>query len=296
MHLESKPNFTAWFVMQGTIAAMRQSDFKAVMDEATLALYQPLSDAASKTRFISRLIHSLPYAWQYWIGGLVTHPDRLRHFCFRKKEIEKQTRKLLEEGGMQQIIVLGAGLDVLSMRLAKEYPAVKFIEIDTKESQDFKASSFQAHQVPLPDNVEFLRGDLREPLPGILNHSMLHNTGAKTLWIAEGFFMFIPQDGVIKLLKEIRECSAIGSHMIFTSLPSHKPASLFRYMLQMFYLRKEESPYQWTIAFDDVPLFIENLGYERVLQIDYGSLQESTQQRKLAPADDMIENIHIARI
>src|SRR4051812_47242588 len=117
MHLVPKPNFTAWFVMQGTIAAMRHPDFQDSANEKTLTLYQALSDAASKTRLISRIIHNLPYSWQYQIGMLVTDPGRLRHFCFRKREIEKQTRQLLDAKSIKQVIILGAGLDVLSLRL-----------------------------------------------------------------------------------------------------------------------------------------------------------------------------------
>jgi methyltransferase (TIGR00027 family) len=295
MQLEPKPNFTAWFVMQGTIAAMQHPDFQDTADETVLALYKPLSAAASKTRLISRLIYSLPYAWQYKIGELVTYPGRLRHFCFRKKEIEKQARKLLEEEGIEQVVILGAGLDVLSLRLAHEYPAVTFTEIDTKESQDFKVSSFDKYAVSLPNNVEFVTGDLREPLKGILAHSRFQYTG-KILWIAEGFFMFIPQESVVRILKEIRELSTDGSHVIFTSLPSYKTTSPLKYAVQTRYLRKEKSPYQWTIAFESVRPFAENLGYRWVSQMDYDTLQKTYMREILNNNRDIVENIHIIKI
>jgi methyltransferase (TIGR00027 family) len=289
-----KPNFTAWFVMQGTIAAMRHPDFQEFTDETMLMLYRPLSIAASKTRLISRIIHGLPYAWQYRIGELVTYPGRLRHFCFRKKEIGKQARKLLEAEGIQQVIILGAGLDVLSLRLAQEYPAVKFIEIDTKESQDFKVSSFRAHNLALPDNVEFITGDLRYPLAEILGHSRLA-AAVKTLWIAEGFFMFIPEESVIRILKEIKGLSTAGSHIIFTSLPSYKTTSPLKYALQTCYLHKERSPYQWAIALKDVPSFVATLGYQWVSQVDYDTLQRNYMRQTLANNRDIVENIHIVK-
>jgi methyltransferase (TIGR00027 family) len=295
MSSQPKPDFTAWFVMQGTIATMCHPAFREVADETMLALYQPLSNAASKTRLISRIIYSLPYAWQYKIGELVTDTGRLSHFCFRKKEIEKQARKLIEGENAKQVIILGAGLDVLSLRLAHEYPAVKFIEIDTKESQDFKIASFTAHSVPLPENVEFIMGDLRNPLFGILAGSKFHDAAANTLWIAEGFFMFIPEESVVKILKEIRQLSAAGSHVIFTSLPSYKPASPLRHMLQAFYLHKENSPYRWVVAFNDVPSFMTNLGYQGVSQMDYETLQKSYMPQKCNVNHDIIENIHIAK-
>lgn len=281
--------------MQGTIAAMRQPELESVKNESALALYQPLSNAASKTRLISRIIHSLPYAWQYRIGSLVTHPDRLRHFCFRKKEIESQARKLLEEGSIGQVVVLGAGLDVLSLRLASEYPSVKFIEIDMHESQGFKIACFHTCQISVPNNVEFIPGDLREPLSAILRDSTLYDIAAKTLWIAEGFFMFIPGEGVAKILKEIRGRCAIGSYVICTSLSSYKPTSALKTILQTFYLHKEASAYQWTIGFNEMASFVRDLGYQLVFQIDYDALQERYRRQKPKQKQDVAESIHIIK-
>jgi len=294
MQPQSKPNFTAWFVMQGTIAAMRHPDFQDTANDKTLALYKVLSDASSKTRLISRLINSLPYSWQYTIGGLVTDSGRLRHFCFRKREIEKQTRQLLSEKSIKQVIILGAGLDVLSLRLATEFPAVKFIEIDTQESQAFKTASFKAAHINIPANAEFIAGDLRNPLASILANSKLFDSTHETLWIAEGFFMFIPEDSVIRIFKEARELSGIGSHIIFTSLPSYKTTSFLCYALQTFYLM-EKSPYQWVIPFCEVPSFVGNLGYQCMFQMDYNTLQKSNMRQKFDINHHIEEDIHIAQ-
>lgn len=294
MHSESKPNFTAWFVMQGFIAAMHHPDFRDEADNATLALYRPLAGAASKTRLISRIIHSLPYSWQYRIGEMVTNAGRLRHFCFRKKEIEKHARKLLEQGSIKQVIILGAGLDVLSLRLAQEYPAVKFIEIDTKESQGFKVSSLKAGHTPMPANVEFIEGDLRDPLPSILVHSKFHDPMAQTLWVAEGFFMFVPEDSVIRIFKEMRYGSAAGSCIIFTTIPAKKITSAIGHAIQTLYLKKENSSFYWAIPFDKVPIFIRNLGYEIVSQIQCDALHQNYMGEKFNSNHNFAEDIHIA--
>lgn len=293
MDYYSKPNFTAWLVMQGTIAAMHQPELSNIRDEQLLALYRPLSNAASKTRLISRIICSMPYSWQYWIGTLVTHRDRLKHFCFRKMEIEQQARKLLNSDGIEQVVILGAGLDILSLRLAPEYPHVEFIEIDTFESQNFKISSFD--RTAIPHNVEFITGDLREPLSDTLSHSLAFRAAAKTLWIAEGFFMFIPLESVEKLLADIRKNSATGSFAIFTTLSSYKPSSLLKNLLQMFYLRKENSPYKWAIRFEDVPKLASSLGYQQVIHVDYAGLHESYAPQKSNNDQDVAESIHIVK-
>ena len=86
-----------------------------------------------------------------------TNPGRLKSFCFRKREIEKHTRKLLSTEGVTQVIVLGAGLDVLSLRLAQEYPTVNFIEIDTEESQIFKTNAFRRGKRHCQETWKLLR-------------------------------------------------------------------------------------------------------------------------------------------
>ncbi len=280
--------------MQGTVAAMHNPAFGRAEDSAALSYYKPLSDAASGTRLISRFIHSLPYAWQYAIGELVTNKGRLRHFYFRKKEIEKQARALLGAGEIKQVVILGAGLDVLALRLAKEYPAVKFIEIDTQESQAFKLAALRAASVAMPGNVECIEGDLRDPLPGILLRARLHDVGIPTLWIAEGFFMFIPEESVVRILHEIRQLSAPASPLVFTTLPAKKVTSAAGHCVQTLYLHKEKSPFQWTIPLPEVPKFMKNAGFSVREQIAYGALHKRYMGQKFDDNHAIGEDMHIA--
>jgi methyltransferase (TIGR00027 family) len=264
----NKPDFTAWFVLQGTLAAMNSGFQDNGSDSArVLEIYKILAQEASKTRLLSKIIYSLPYGLQYAIGDLVTDRGRLRHFYLRKKEINKQVRELLANGGFKQVVVLGAGLDALSLALAPEYPAVTFIEIDRKESQAFKISSLQAHKVKIPDNLEFIEGDLRDPLVSILASSRFHDPKAKTLWVAEGLLMFIPVDGVIQIFKQIKNNSAVSSYSVFTTLEYKNKGTVFSRIVQKLYLSKEKCPFEWSVASEQIPEFMKNLGYRVVEQI-----------------------------
>jgi methyltransferase (TIGR00027 family) len=291
---QPKPDFTAWFVMQGIIAAMRHPRLQNIRDNATLALYSPLSDDSKKTRTIIKIATRLPYTWQYRIQEFVTNTGRLKFFCFRKREIEKQARELLNAGAIKQVIVLGAGLDVLSLRLAPEYSAVKFIEIDTENSQNFKTTAFKNHDVKLPENVEYIAGDLRNPLPEILANSKFHDAQAKTLFIAEGFLMFIPEDSVVRIFNEIREISAQGSYVIFTTIPHAYPGKLLAQWLQKYVMRKENCPYAWAIAAEKIEDFIKRLGFTPLDCISYEKLQERDINPKKQQSKRLIEDIHIA--
>lgn len=295
MDAKLKPNFTAWFVMQGVIATMHQPLFASATNDASLELYAPLASAASKTRLISRIIYNLPYRLQYAIGDLVTNRGRLRHFYLRKKQIEKQVRELLVAGNVKQVVVLGAGLDVLSLRLAREYPDVLFIEIDTEESQRFKQAAFAAQKVVLPSNVATVAGDLRNPLQDILAGSTFASS-KKTVWIAEGFFMFIPESSVVRILQEIKALCSAGAHIVFTSLPSKKVTSSAAYLLQSVYLKKEKSPFEWVIPFNDAPSFVEKIQYKMVSQISHDELHKNYSCCGGHKENSIGENIHLARL
>jgi len=290
--MTNKPDFTAWFVIQGFMAALHRLDFKNdINNQTTISLLKPLVIESSKTRIISKLVSVLPYSLQYKIGDFVTNKGRMRHFYLRKQEVEKNAKILLENEEISQVVILGAGLDVLSLKLSNSYPNIKFIEIDTKETQGFKTSSFAKHGVIVPSNVEFVEGDLRNPLPDILSKSKLFVTGNKTLWIAEGLLMFIPEDSVIRIFSEIKKYFG-NSYIIFTTLPDKKQTSTINYFLQKFFLHKENCPINWTIPFEKIKFFMETIEFKATKNIKYSELNK-IDNCKQKPSITRGENFHI---
>jgi methyltransferase (TIGR00027 family) len=287
-----KPDFTAWFVMQGTLAAMHQPDFQSNNNALRLALYQPLADAAAKTRRMARFIHALPYRWQYRIGEWVTNRGRLRHFYLRKVEIEIQLRALLEAGQCEQVVVLGAGLDVLSLSLAASYPQVRFIEVDTQASQRFKARVLAEHRRA---NLEFIEGDLRNPLAGILAASSLFRAQAPTVWIAEGLLMFIPKEQVSGLFGQMKALSAAGSHMLFTTLRQARLAAWPAHWLQLIYLNAESCPIRWGAPPEEVRAMLAQQGFAQLSTIEFDALHKNYVGNKYSNSGYFAEDIHIAR-
>lgn len=296
MNSISKPDFTAWFVMQGLIASMQQSKLKSKDDEVALKFLLPLMLEARKTRLLSTIVSSLPYSWQYRIGNIVSDSNRLRHFYLRKKEIQKNVISLIVEQNIEQIVVLGAGLDVLSVKLAVEYPNIHFIEIDMRESQKFKTNAFATHRTPLPQNIEFIEGDLRNPLANVLRSSRNYSPHRKTIWIAEGFLMFIPEESITRIFKEILLISSQNSFVIFTTLPAIKQTTAFAYLIQTFFLHRENCPFKWVIPFDEVPSFMLKNGYKILNQINYTDLHKEYISGKKSFISVLKEHIHIAHM
>ena len=292
----TRPDFTAWFVLQGTIAALHQPAFSQTADADTLNLLEILALEAGRTRLLSKLIHHLPFHWQYRIGEWVTSTGRLRHFYLRKQEIEKQTRQRLLFGGIKQVVVLGAGLDVLALRLAKEFPDVNFIEIDRAESQAFKTAALLAHDMSLGDNIELVSGDLRNPLWEILAQAKLHNRGEKTLWIAEGLLMFMPEENVAALFDQLQNNCAPASYCVFTTVGSIGQRAICARMLRKLYLRVEKCPYHWVIDARNVSKFIMRWRYSMVEQVDCARLHRDLGGNWGGVGNDVGDDINVINI
>ncbi|MEZ5690214.1 MAG: SAM-dependent methyltransferase [Rickettsiales bacterium] len=291
-----KPDFTAWFVLQGVVAVMNNPVFYDIRDMETLRLHQIMATKAAKARFLSRIIERLPYSWQYKIGEFVTNPGRLRHFYLRKKEIEKQATEFLAGNDVGQVVILGAGLDTLALRLAVKNKNTKFIEIDRDDSQMFKYSCLRESNVTIPTNIEFLDGDLRNPLSEILSSSKLYDSSVKTLWIAEGLLMFLDENSVISLFGSIKAACPSGSRCIFTSLSMAEQGSVFARMIQKLYLNKEKSPLRWSIPYDKVSLFFENLGFNVLCQKSCDMLHKRYISKNFNINHKIGDDIHIVEV
>jgi methyltransferase (TIGR00027 family) len=66
-----------------------------------------------------------------------TVPGIKLHYALRKRYLEEVVRGALA-GGIRQVVVIGAGFDTLALRLAEEFAATKFFEVDHPATQEWK--------------------------------------------------------------------------------------------------------------------------------------------------------------
>lgn len=70
--------------------------------------------------------------WVRWRSGVLQRfavPGFYLHFVLRKRWIETLAREAIDRG-TSQVVILGAGLDTLSLRLAETNPECTFLEVD----------------------------------------------------------------------------------------------------------------------------------------------------------------------
>ena len=284
--------------MQGAIAAMRHPDFQDAANDATLALYRPLSDAAAKTRLASRIIHSLPYVWQYNIGDFVMNPGRLRHFYFRKKEIEKLARKSVcsdEKAATAGDCSLAPDRMCCSQWAGARISGGEIHRNRYEGIAGLQAGGVQGTGRRATEQCGIPRGrfapSTRRYIGGIRNFIMLP---PKRSGSPRDFSCSFRKRTWPGYLREVKPLSAAGSHIIFTSLRSKKTTHTAGHLLQTLYLHKEKSPFQWAMPFDNMPVFINNLGYHMARQIPCDALQKTYMRQKFNHNHVFGEDIHIA--
>jgi methyltransferase (TIGR00027 family) len=141
------------------------------------------------------------------LGGAVAH------MCLRMLAIDEATRAAMA-AGIDQVVLLGAGLDTRAWRLA-ELAGARVLELDLPETQE--AKRLRLAGVPLQAReIRFVPVDLhRADLDWILG-DVGHDASRPTLWVWEAVAMYVPLPSVHATLEVLGGRSAAGSHLAMT--------------------------------------------------------------------------------
>jgi methyltransferase (TIGR00027 family) len=131
--------------------------------------------------------------------------------ALRSSVIDDAVRAALGRG-IDQLVILGAGLDGRAWRL-DELAGVRVFEVDHPATQAFKRAHLAALPPPVAD-VEFVTVDFgRDSLDAALARGG-HDASRPTCWIWEGVVMYLTRENVRATLREVAARSAVGSELI----------------------------------------------------------------------------------
>jgi methyltransferase (TIGR00027 family) len=146
----------------------------------------------------------------------------------RKIFIDQQVRQAIEAGATQ-VLVLGAGFDSLCLRLAADFTSAQFFELDHPATSQAKQRGVAA--LGQPDNLSFINADLRQQaLTDVLQNTPDWDTGARTVVIAEGLFLYLTEADVLALFAAVDACTGEHSRVVFShglSAQGYQVANLF---------------------------------------------------------------------
>ncbi len=142
-------------------------------------------------------------------------PGSALYILARKRCVEDAVREALRDGATQAVS-FGAGFDPLFLRLAGEFPGVRFFEIDHPDTQAVKQRALLTTGI-LPERLLLLSADFsRETAADRLQACADFDAGAVTVFVAEGVLMYLLSDAVTTVFQTVSRHGAPGSTLVFT--------------------------------------------------------------------------------
>ena len=150
--------------------------------------------------------HAMRLAYQWAIPGLYMFIQVRTHY------IDRVLQSALDRG-LDQLLILGAGLDSRAYRFVEPLRTVRVFELDFPATARWKRDLLARAAVPT-DGIRFVEIDLtRERLAERLSREGF-DPRARTLVIWEGVTMYLPQSAVAETLAFVGSCGA-GSAIVF---------------------------------------------------------------------------------
>ena len=199
------------------------------------------------------------------LGRLIEHatvPGIQLHYALRKLHLEQAARRFIREGG-DQCVVLGGGFDTLAIRLADEYPHVRFVEVDRPATQEIKTAALarSAHR----GNPLFLPLELpNEGFAQALASCSGRRTAERSLFVAEGLLMYLARTAVESLFGTVCRLAPPGSLFAFTFMEKDADGRVtFREQGKVvdLWLRLRGEQFAWGIARKEIAAFVATFSF-----------------------------------
>lgn len=147
----------------------------------------------------------------------------------RSRYAEDLLLQAVQEKNIQQYVIVGAGLDSFSLRLAAQFPALKVFEVDHPATQNFKIKTLQRAGSP-PSNVEFVSINFElESLSTALNSSSF-NPAQPAFFSWLGTTHYLSPQTTLATLANIASISAAHSELVLDySIPYRTLSGLERF-------------------------------------------------------------------
>ncbi|WNG49828.1 class I SAM-dependent methyltransferase [Archangium minus] len=205
-----------------------------------------------------------------WYSRLITAierrtiPGQALEIGLRKRFMDDETRAALARGS-RQVLVVGAGLDMLCWRLAPEHPEITFVEVDHPATQALKREALDATG-PRPSNLHLLGVDLaRTTLEEALSGLPVWRAELPSVVIAEALLMYLEEKSVSAFLQAVHRCTGPGSLLLFTCIQNDEQGRLrlgkaTRWMVEEG-LRLAGEPFLWHIPERELRPFLARHGF-----------------------------------
>jgi methyltransferase (TIGR00027 family) len=265
--MKTKPSDTAVKVALNIIALQHVAEVQDVMPEGlvddTMKLLTNTEDN-NKRHIKSHCKPGIVKIYKFF-DKLV--PGQFYAFAARKAFFENETERAIKDGA-NQVLVLGAGFDLLCYRLSKKYPEVEFFEIDEPLTMNSKIKGLNSMDRKF--NHHTIASDLSEEnLDDVLSNNNNWDSSKKTMVIGEGLLMYLPEQSAIELFSRVNQVVGNDSLFAYTFIDKadYGPDKLnWKKKFLLWSLRKRNEPWLWIPSFQELENVIKNAGWEVLLE------------------------------
>lgn len=185
-------------------------------------------------------------------------PDTLDYNAIRTRFIDDWLDATLSQGGLDQVVIAGAGMDTRAYRLRWPHP-VDLYELDRPAPLDLKESALAGYQPAANVRRHTVRTDLVTDDWRAALVAAGFDPARAAVWVLEGVLYYLPENAVLGLLAQLGDFCVPGSPLIcdlVNDAALHAPST--RKLLALF--SQWGSP--WLFGSDKPEQLLESYGFK----------------------------------
>lgn len=189
-------------------------------------------------------------------------PGIFVHFGIRKRLIAEAVMRGISEG-FTQVVVIGAGLDLLTLRIDRSAVGARCIELDHPATQAKKLQMLALAQAD-SHRVELIPADLgRTSVSEALARSARFDRSLPTVFVVEGLTMYLTATQVRSLLTDLLQAAPSARLLITFMEPDASGQARFtrQTVLLRILLRVCGEPFKWGLHAAAMPEFFDTAGW-----------------------------------
>lgn len=126
----------------------------------------------------------------------------------------EEALEIAMDGGAEQYVLLGAGLDSFVLRRPELLERLRVFEVDLPATQAYKRARLETLGFQGHPRVELLAADLRETGVDRVLATASFDPGRVTFFLWLGVVAYLTRDAVLDSLRAVRACCAPGSRVL----------------------------------------------------------------------------------
>lgn len=210
--------------------------------------------------------------WLARLAERATVPGLMLHFMARKRHIEETVRALVAQAA-RQVVVIGAGFDTLALRLQRDHPGLRCLEIDHPATQRCKREALASGG----PSLHFVAADLaRQRLADVLRAEPAFHSDMHTVFVLEGLLMYLPRPAVDAVFDALAEAHRARADAVFTVMepaPDGRLAFHNATLLEKWLLSVWREPFRSALGRSEIGALLDSHGYRLTAVADAGMLR-----------------------